>query len=307
MSKRFAGFLVLALVVVLVAPAAMAQATRTWVSGTGDDVNPCSRTAPCKTYAGAISKTAAHGTISTLDPGGFGAVTITKSITIEGTGTNGSILAALTNGIIVNAAATDKIILRDLSINGANSGINGIRYLSAAQVTVENVNITGFNSSVNSRAVDVQVGANAELIMRNVTITHCQNGVRLNSTAGQLLATLENVAITNMQLIGVEAAAGQSLVTISNSNISNNNSDGVKVSGASAIANIFNSTLAFNNGAGVNVSIIGGSARLHDTRIINNNVGVTFVGGANAMISTGKNVLDRNGSSAVPNAVLNED
>ena len=67
------------------APAA-AQATRTWVSGTGDDANPCSRTAPCKTFAGAISKTAAGGEISVLDPGGFGAVTITKSISIVSEG-----------------------------------------------------------------------------------------------------------------------------------------------------------------------------------------------------------------------------
>src|ERR687894_199601 len=84
--------------------AAQAQATRTWVSGVGDDVNPCSRTAPCKTYAGAISKTAAQGEISTLDPGGFGTVTITKSITIDGTTGQGygSILAAGTNGVTVN-------------------------------------------------------------------------------------------------------------------------------------------------------------------------------------------------------------
>src|SRR5882672_8903878 len=100
----------LALVVGFVAPflasvPAQAQATRTWVSGVGDDVNPCSRTAPCKTYAGAISKTAKDGEISTLDPGGFGAVTITKSITINGGGAGagyGSILAALTTGVIVN-------------------------------------------------------------------------------------------------------------------------------------------------------------------------------------------------------------
>src|SRR3712207_6739510 len=85
---------------------AQAQATRTWVSGVGDDANPCSRTAPCKTFAGAISKTARDGEISTLDPGGFGAITITKSITINGGGGGqgyGSILAALSpSGVTVN-------------------------------------------------------------------------------------------------------------------------------------------------------------------------------------------------------------
>src|SRR5438093_8689825 len=93
---------------------AQAQATRTWVSGVGDDVNPCSRTAPCKTFAGAISKTAAHGEIDVLDPGGFGAVTITKSITIDATPFAGGILAALTNGVNVNAGAGDVVTLRGL-------------------------------------------------------------------------------------------------------------------------------------------------------------------------------------------------
>src|SRR5437773_12356988 len=91
---------------------AQAQATRTWVSGVGDDANPCSRTAPCKTFAGAISKTAACGEIDALDPGGFGAVTITKSITIDGTGTLAGILASGTNGVIINALDTDVITLR---------------------------------------------------------------------------------------------------------------------------------------------------------------------------------------------------
>src|SRR3954464_3236035 len=85
---------------------AQAQATRTWVSGVGNDANPCSRTAPCKTFAGAISKTAAGGEINAMDPGGYGAVTITKSITIDGgSGQVASVLAAGTNGIIINAGA----------------------------------------------------------------------------------------------------------------------------------------------------------------------------------------------------------
>src|SRR5687767_1796868 len=95
---------------------ASAQATRTWVSGVGDDANPCSRTAPCKTFAGAISKTADGGEINAIDPGGYGAVTITKSITIDGAGTNASILASATTGIIVNAAGA-VVVIRNVSIN----------------------------------------------------------------------------------------------------------------------------------------------------------------------------------------------
>ncbi len=127
---------------------ANAQATRTWVSGVGDDVNPCSRTAPCKTFAGAISRTATNGEINCLDPAGYGAVTITKSITIDCEDTQGSILAAGTNGVIVNiTSATDvkkAFKLRGISINGAATGINGVRVLAANSVTIESVVIDGF-------------------------------------------------------------------------------------------------------------------------------------------------------------------
>ncbi len=109
---------ILFLAPVLASAPAHAQATRTWVSGVGDDVNPCSRTAPCKTFAGAISKTAAGGEINCLDPGGFGAVTITKAITLNCGFTLGSILASGTPGIIINAAAADRITLRGLQFAG---------------------------------------------------------------------------------------------------------------------------------------------------------------------------------------------
>ena len=123
---------------------AQAQATRTWVSGVGDDANPCSRTAPCKTFAGAISKTADCGEIDALDPGGFGAVTITKSITIDGTGTLAGILASLTTGVIVNAP-TDKVVtLRGLSINGACNGIRGINFIQGKTLNVEDCVIFRF-------------------------------------------------------------------------------------------------------------------------------------------------------------------
>src|SRR5262245_59305135 len=135
---------------------AQAQATRTWVSGVGDDVNPCSRTAPCKTFAGAISKTAAGGEIDALDPGGYGAVTITKSIIIDGGTGQGwaSILHSATNGVIINitAAGSFFVTLRNISINGAGTtlGINGVRIiqtgtLSTSKVAIENCQIT--NSS----------------------------------------------------------------------------------------------------------------------------------------------------------------
>src|ERR671938_917015 len=105
-ARFFVNVLALSVLTLGITSLANAQATRTWVSGVGDDVNPCSRTPPCKTFAGAISKTADKGEIDALDPGGFGTVTITKNITIEGQGTLASILAAGTNGVNVNDSAS---------------------------------------------------------------------------------------------------------------------------------------------------------------------------------------------------------
>ena len=145
--------LAVSVVCLLCSSLAQAQATRTWVSGVGDDANPCSRTAPCKTFAGAISKTAAGGEIDVLDPGGYGAVTITKALTIDGgTGCGwASIASSGVNAIIINAGVNDKVVLRHISMNGFNQttspGINGIRYLNGKQLNVEECEIFGFNTN----------------------------------------------------------------------------------------------------------------------------------------------------------------
>src|SRR2546423_1741664 len=142
---RACAFLVVTLAATSVAHA---QATRTWVSGVGDDANPCSRTAPCKTFAGAISKTAAGGEINVLDPGGFGAVTITKAITISPERFEAGVLVSGTNGIIVNVPnAADKVVLRGLDIEGLGTGLNGITIITGGTVSVESCTINNFTQS----------------------------------------------------------------------------------------------------------------------------------------------------------------
>ena len=140
-------YILLITVLFLFSGLSFGQATRTWVSGVGDDANPCSRMEPCKTFAGAISKTATNGEINCLDPAGYGAVTITKSIIIDCRNTEGSILSTGTNGVIINITAktdTQKAVkLLGISINGAGTGINGIRILAANAVNFENVMIDG--------------------------------------------------------------------------------------------------------------------------------------------------------------------
>ena len=222
MKRRTLVSFVVVLSTLAVASFAHAQATRTWVSGVGDDANPCSRTAPCKTYAGAISKTAAGGIISTLDPGGFGAVTITKSITIEGTGTLGHILNSLVNGVIINAATTDVVVLRDLSLHGAGNGLNGVRILGAAEVYLQNVNIQN----------------------------NAGDGIDIAPNVGTLTKVfVENSRIVNNTGKGIEVIpTGTATVklVVQNSELSGNASRGIDLAGNNNSAAIYNSKMAHN-------------------------------------------------------------
>lgn len=188
--------------------AASAQATRTWVSGVGDDVNPCSRTAPCKTFAGAISKTATGGEINTLDPGGFGGVTITKAISIINEGhTGGVLVGGGAAGIIVNAPAGANVLLQGLDIEGIGTGADGVRVLSASRVTIRNCAIRNFTDA----GVDVNGPVGTRVTVEDSRITTSLVGVRVLGAGG----------------------AGNS-VTILNSTIERN-SAGVEVTGASAV------------------------------------------------------------------------
>ncbi|KQN07969.1 hypothetical protein ASE85_17205 [Sphingobium sp. Leaf26] len=176
----------LGLGVVLAMPmtAAQAQATRTWISGVGDDVNPCSRTAPCKTFAGAISKTAAGGGINVLDPGGFGTVTITKSITLRADGAEAGVLASGTNGIIINAAAGDRVVLEGLDIDGGTAtspGLHGVRVLNGGEVVINDCVIRNFTSPGSGVGVSIDSSTKTRVTIRNTTINNNLYGVRIAS------------------------------------------------------------------------------------------------------------------------------
>ena len=164
-----------------------AQASRTWVSGVGDDANPCSRTAPCKTFAGAISKTAAGGEIDALDPAGYGAVTITKAITIDGGGGQvASVLVSGTNGIVVQAGPSDVVILRNLRINGIGTGINGIRFLSGKDLNVESCFIFGFTT--NGIDIALNQGTQASVhILNTIMKNNGGDGVRATNAVSPVV------------------------------------------------------------------------------------------------------------------------
>lgn len=208
-----------AVVALLGAPQASAAAMRTWVSGVGDDVNPCSRTAPCKTWAGTISKTAPAGAINSLDPGGFGTVTITKSMTIDGYGAESSALNSATNGIIINGANID-VVLRNISIHGGGVsdplpaapacgfwGLNGVRILNARSVRMENVRIS--TQSASGVLVAPAAGANIDVSLDGVDITDvCGTGVQAASTGtGRANVHVHDSSITSTAT-GMSIGAG---------------------------------------------------------------------------------------------------
>lgn len=271
----FAIVLAVGLLAGNVSPAA-AQATRTWVSGVGDDANPCSRTAPCKTFAGAISKTAAGGEISVLDPGGFGAVTITKSITINGDGTLAGILSASTTGIIVNGAGID-VHLRNITINGGGTGLNGIRFLQGSSLTLDRVSVYSVKGS-NAKAMDIQPSnAGAEVVIRDSMFINNSQGVEFLPGAGaSVRGTIENSIFANNGTYGLRVNDSAD-VTVSNSQSVNNGSNGFIAASASATASLFiQSSVAAGNGFGAiggsGIKVSGSAARVRITQnMVTNN------------------------------------
>jgi len=284
------------------------------VSGVGDDVNPCSRTAPCKTFAGAISKTAAGGEINCLDPGGFGAVTITKSLTIDCHFTEGGVLAG-GNGIVVNALSTDVVVLRGLDIFGVNPPSNGVRILVAAAVHIEDCVIRRFNAAnsagvslapsgtTNVYITDTTITQNgngatgggivvqptgaggARLVLGNVRILdNSNNGLTVNTTTTTNFAafTIENSVISGNTGAGISATSGAELVgMVDSSAVVNNASSGITSSGGVTTLRVGNTTINGNSFAGgTGVNVVSGSIRTYgDNRLDGNAADGAFTAG----------------------------
>jgi nitrous oxidase accessory protein NosD len=269
----------------LIATSLSAQATRTWVSGVGDDANPCSRTAPCKTFAGAISKTATCGEIDVLDPGGFGAVTITKSITIDGEGTMASILNSGVTGVLINltngaeAGACNTVILRNLSINGSSTvtiGTNAIRDISTIAHSVH---------------------------IEHLSINNNQRGINIQTTAAPTRIFMEHVDIrrTTVHSIDINPSAGQ-LVRLSMANVRSRQSsgDGLRLTN-SVTADITDSQFEQNLANGVNITSNSQSVFLSNT-VMSNNAGVGLVNGGNAITHIKNCSISGNGTGLLNNS-----
>jgi len=293
----------LSILVVILAGSTLtyAQALRTWVSGVGDDLNTCSRTAPCKTFAGAIVKTAAGGEINVLDPGGFGAVTITKSITISSQ-FEGGVLVAGGNGIIVNAGPADKVILKGLDIEGINGqAITGIRYIGGGHLLVEDCTINGFGTAgIEVDFTGQPAGTNAGLNVKHVRISKTPVGIRLNNTVGgSSTALIDDLQAINLSTFGLQTQTN-AFATITNSRFDHNGS-ALQAENNSNI-NAENVTMTLNTN-GVQVASSNATVRISNCDIFSNTTGISVTPGGK-VISFGNNRIAGNATAGAPTSTV---
>jgi hypothetical protein len=285
----------------LTAAPASAQATRTWVSGVGDDANPCSRTAPCKTFAGAISKTAPSGEINCIDPGGFGALTITKSVAIICDNVEAGVLVSGTNGIIVNAGAADTVFLSGLDIEGIGTGLNGVKFLAGAALHVANSVIRGFSTAApDGNAILFSPSTLAKLYVTNSTVS--ENGVGIEvkpSGAGGAQVFIDGVHAAN-NVTGIRGngtgTTGEINVSVKNSEAAGNTAAGFNAtsSGAQVTQLMLNQVVSANNGSfGIRVDGAGATARFGNSAITGNATGTSAVNGG-VLASYGNNQINGN-------------
>jgi sulfur carrier protein ThiS len=271
---------------------ASAQATRTWVSGVGDDANPCSRTAPCKTFAGAISKTAAGGIIDAMDDGGFGAVTITKAVTIDGGHHTAGLLASGgINAVNIAAGVNDKVVLKNLDIegNGTTLGLNGVRITQAKSVRITDSQISNFSRS--GISLEPNAGVTTKLVAsRNHIYDNGGNGVNVaplngatgnamlkdndleNNGCGMALGTfgMTNVFTTNCGTAAPAANVGVARINAFDNEVSANNSLGVLSRGGTV--RMSGNTITLNTTGGIQ-ALDSGTVLSYGTNVISGNFG----------------------------------
>ena len=259
---------------------AHAQASRTWISGVGDDVNPCSRTAPCKTFAGAIAKTAVNGEINCLDPGGFGSVTITKSLTLDCSQTLGSIVHAGTNGITIpfdSFATSDvrkTVRLRGLSMIGFDTGVVGVRITGGtnsinSSVFVENCVIDGNFAGIARGISDERTGGGelyvTDTMVRNTGATGILISPQAGGTGARIDAVLDQVRVENSNF-GISVGNGARVI-INRSVFAGNTMSGIDAEGPAAAVEVnVDRSVSSSNGVGIS-AVASATIRLSNSDI----------------------------------------
>ena len=296
----------------LFAAPAYAQATRTWVSGVGDDANPCSRTAPCKTYAGAISKTATNGEINCLDPGGFGALTITKSISVVCDYTEGGVLSANVNGFIVNAPAGSIVTLKGQDVECIGTGINGIEMVNVGvtlhvhKTQIRSCRASGGNGNgilvAPSSGLAKVLVADSYITDNGGTVSNA--GLLIKATAG----ASANVSVNRVQFenntngifFDGSGGAGASNLSVKDSVLGASSSNGIAVASSGGVFKALVDSTMISLNAGVGAAVSGSSATLllGSNTITANGTGVSNSGGT--LQSFKNNQIGANAADGTP-------
>jgi len=240
--SKILRFLSTAALVAGFSTAAYAQ-SRTWVSGVGNDANPCSLTAPCKTFAGAISKTDAGGEINVLDPGAFGAVTITKSITIRSDHIEAGVLVSGTDGIVVSAGATDRVVLEGLDIEGLGTGLDGVHFFAGKELYIIRCSIRHFTNV----GIDVQSNTNGgHAFINDSLIAFNGGGVDVRGTAN--IGSITNTSILSNTSFAVRANGANNIVGVQGS-VLNASPTGISLLNGGTAVSVGPSNLVTGTGA----------------------------------------------------------
>ncbi len=269
---------------------ALALPTQTWISGVGDDANPCSRTAPCLTLQGAYAKAAVGGEINYLDPVEAGALTINHSITINGAAAGGGAQVEGQDAILVAAGATDVVVLHHLTLIGDDTH-GGVHVTSVGTLQLDGCELRDFN-----KGVDFEPSLGGQLLVSDSTLEHMSDSALLvASSSGTANATVSDSQLADSAR-GILALAGAQ-VSIVSSTLAGNSVAGAAATlgktGGSAQITLFQTTVT-GNGVGVTSDALAGSAtvRLADVVTDDNGSGPTHVSGTGVITSLGNNAVD---------------
>jgi hypothetical protein len=278
--------------------------TRTWVAADiGDDSNPCSRDAPCLTFATAFNATLAGGEIDVLSPGDYGPLTITKALTIcNGDGVAG-VLVTASSAMTIQAGTTDVVMLGGLTLDGIDAANNGVVVSSAKRVVIDKVVIENFGLA----GIDVAPSGGAVAVnITNTTITNSGTGVLIKPSGGAAAtAMVKGVHLDNNIGVGAQidgTAGGVALAVIVDSTAGQNGSSGVVAvsgTGGSALVYLVRDVVDRNVAAGImSNQSAGGAASVYvgGSQLSGNANSVASAGGG-ALISYGNNQVSNNGAN----------
>jgi hypothetical protein len=317
--KRFPCFGALLLVAaMLIALPAGAQLFRAYVSGSGNDSNPCTLPQPCRLLPAALTAVASGGEIWMLDSANYNTteVDITKSVSILAVpGVVGSLVAPQ-GGLAVNvngagiAVSLRNLVIVPLGANGTGIAFNQGQSLTVAGCEIANMDkaiIIAANSgaaltvtdtairNANLNAIDIEGGAIASL--DRVRITGANVGVFVGTASAAISESVISGGQIGARAIGTN---GTARLTLDRTRISGS-VDAISVettlAGDVATVAVTRSVLTHNSNSGIFFLPAGSStttATLGDNVITGNAKGFQFSGGG-TIYTRGDNTLFYNG------------